>query len=73
MIDAVQCRTTGSPEYVQRGYMIELLHKTEDAEEELRQLERKCNNVVLTNQWGALTVTAVLFFATTEFLLFPFC
>lgn len=72
MIDVVQCRGTSSPEYVQRHYLMKLLHKTEDTAEELSQLERKCKNVVLTNQWGALTVAAVLFFATTEFLLFPF-
>lgn len=72
MINVAQSRTTSSPEYVQRRYLIKLLHKTEDTAEEMRQLERKRRKVVLTNQWGALTVAAVLFFATMEFLLFPF-
>ncbi len=72
MIYVVQCRTTGNPESVQRCYLIKLPHITEDTAEESRQLERRCKNVVLTNQWGALTVAAVLFFATKEFLLFPF-
>lgn len=72
MIDVVKCLVTGSLEYVRRHYLIKLLHKTEETAEELRQLERKCKEVVLTNQWGALTVDAVLFFASMEVLLFTF-
>lgn len=48
MIDVVQRRSTSSPECVQRRYLIKLLHKTEDTVDELRQLERKWKNVVLT-------------------------
>lgn len=33
--------------------------------------KKACKNAVLTNQWGALTVTAVLFSAPVEFWLFP--
>lgn len=68
------CVRVNSQETLKR-YVIKLPHKTHKIEgtgSDLRQLKRKCKNLVLTNLLSTLTVDVVLFFATIEFLLFPF-
>lgn len=69
MIDVAQCRTTSSPEFIQRSYLIELLQKNRNIVDKLRQLGRKCKNVVLTIS-GVLWQSP-LFFATMAFSIVP--